>query len=312
MNPLMAMYPGRTDKTEYPFPPEKYINCLLMNNLSLYSNKSFKSLGFYRNGSNVDVETEYQYNSFGYRSNEWNDHCDVLAVGCSNTMGLGIPVEHSWPQILSKIINKDVRTLSRSGGSILDLVQKTFAYFREFGNPKTIFCLFPEPFRLMIPGNKRLASSKYLQDGIITDTYLESFGYDQVSSRPKYSKQPHEYKDIIPMEVPLFFAAQSIHALEQYCRANNIELFWSCWQPDFSNLLNTIEEKVFTNFIYDENFLISSGTFDAECHKEYPQDALKYFKIGLDNEDDPRSAHPGVHKHIHIAESFYKKIGEHK
>lgn len=316
MDPLSAMLPNDWRDPDYPFDKETYTNDLIDN--SLYNDNKYRqmiTLGFHRSGINVDVNTEYYYNNFGYRSNDWVGSSSILAVGCSNTFALGVPVEYSWPQILSKMIGKDVRNLSRQGASIGDLISKMFAYFKEFGNPETIFCLFPDPYRLRIPGNKNLIRGN--NDGrnqisTMNDVYLERYGKDPVSGRPKYLKKPYYYEDILPMELPLFLSSQSIHYLEQYCKSNNIKLFWSSWHENFSKDLNIIGTKHFNDFFYDEEVLISGGPFDLECHKEYSDNILKYFKIGLDDEDKPINAHPGAHKHMHIAESFYKQIVEDK
>jgi hypothetical protein len=314
MDPLKAMLPNIGGREDYYFDQNVYINSLLGNKLCDTSNKEkqmFK-FGFDRSGIRVDINTEYYYNNFGYRSNDWAGNCPVLSVGCSNTFALGVPEEYSWPQVLSKMIDQDVRNLSRPGASIMDLVSKMFAYFKEFGNPETVFCLFPDPFRLRLPGNKKLISSKHLQDYIMNDIYLEKYSDNPISARPKYLKKPYDYEDVLPMELSVFLSSQAIHALEQYCNSNNIKLFWSSWHDSFSSVLNIIDTKVFDNFFYDQEMLIFGGEMDSECHSDHSQRNSKYFKIGLDNEDEARVAHPGIHKHLHIAESFYKQIGENK
>ena len=308
MDPLEAMISDISNSQDYPFSRDTYINCLLGNNLYSGSQKPESGFGFYRSGMLVDTSTEYSYNNFGYRSNDWHTGSSILAVGCSNTSGIGVPIKHSWPQILSSKINKDVRNLSIPGSSIMTLVSKMFAYFKEFGNPEIIFCLFPDPFRITLPGNSKLISGEYTKDSIMHDIYLEKYSDSPVSNRSKYSRIPHKYEDVLPLELSIFLSSQVIHLLEQYCNSNNIKLFWSSWNNQFSNTINSIETKIFDNFFYDKEVLICNNDMSDECHKEYSENAFKYFRVGLDNEDNPRTAHPGVHKHVHIAESFYKQL----
>lgn len=309
MDPLTAMLPEIDSNKEYPFNKDDYINYLLGNNLHSGSKRPKQGFGYHRSEIIVDIDTEYYYNNFGYRSSDWHAGSSILAVGCSNTFALGVPIEYSWPQILSTKINKDVRNLSIPGSSIMHLVCKMFAYFKEFGNPEIIFCLFPDPFRMTIPGNNNLTSGEYNKSGwIMNDVHLQKYSDSVISNRSKYSRIPHKYEDVLPLELSVFLSSQAIHLLEQYCSSNNIKLFWSSWDYPFSNTINTIETKVFDNFFYDQEVIISNNDMNFECHKEYAENSFKYFRIGLDNEDDPGTAHPGLHKHIHIAESFYKKL----
>ena len=310
MDPLSAILPNIIKDADYPFTKKQYINSLLKNSLHTPEEyRQYSRFGIERNGATVDKKTEYYYNNFGYRSNDWTEKSKILAVGCSNTFAVGVPIEHSWTQILSKYINNDIRNLSRPGASIMELVSKMFAYFKEFGNPETILCLFPDPFRIRVPGNSNLTCSENGKNQIVCDIYLEKYGSLPLSERPKYLKKPYNYEDILPLELSVFLSSMAIHQLEQYCKSNNIKLIWSSWDSHFSSVLNTINEKIFDNFFYDSQLFIDDKSIDSKCHDDYSKNVVEYFYSGLDNEDDPSIAHPGVHKHIHIAESFYKQIG---
>lgn len=62
---------------------------------------------------------EYQYNSRGFRDSEWpEDLCNkIWAIGDSYTVGLGSPVEHSWPYLLQERLNQRVINVSMDGAS---------------------------------------------------------------------------------------------------------------------------------------------------------------------------------------------------
>lgn len=67
-------------------------------------------------------EIDYAYNSRGFRDQEWPECIDELknaiwCVGDSFTVGLGSPVEHTWPQQLSKLSNQRVINISMDGAS---------------------------------------------------------------------------------------------------------------------------------------------------------------------------------------------------
>ena len=65
---------------------------------------------------------EYVYNSRGYRDAEWPDTLDELkrAIWCfgdSFTVGVGQALEHTWPQVLSKKLNRRIINVSMDGAS---------------------------------------------------------------------------------------------------------------------------------------------------------------------------------------------------
>jgi hypothetical protein len=73
---------------------------------------------------------EYLYNSRGYRDAEWPESIEELknavwCVGDSFTVGIGQPLNHIWPQVLAKKINKRTINVSMDGASNDWIVRKT-------------------------------------------------------------------------------------------------------------------------------------------------------------------------------------------
>jgi hypothetical protein len=73
---------------------------------------------------------EYQYNSRGFRDHEWPDSVEELkqaiwCVGDSFTVGLGSPVEHTWPRILQKQTGQRTINVSMDGASNNWIARKT-------------------------------------------------------------------------------------------------------------------------------------------------------------------------------------------
>lgn len=78
----------------------------------------------------------YNFNSRGYRDNEWPDDLQnvVWCVGDSATVGIGVPFEHSWPSVLSRQIEAKCINISMRGASnqwiarqIYDLIDSAVA-----------------------------------------------------------------------------------------------------------------------------------------------------------------------------------------
>jgi hypothetical protein len=317
MNSLKAMFDSHIPNKEYSMTSEEYRNILLKNSLTPTGVPiSSTQLGYMFSYGLGDIETEYSFNNFGYRDSHWNSKAEILAVGCSNTYGIGVPIDSRWTNILEQKIHKKIHNLSLPGGSINELVSKSFEYFKEFGNPHTMLCLFPDPFRLRLPFKKKLIKgSQYgpSVDLFINNAYFANSLKD--SERMQYFKMPYSYEEVLPIELPLYFSMQSIHMLEQYCKSNNIKLIWSSWYCNFVNVLDKTKENIFNSFFSNKDLNIGTGHYYLDkqyqnCHKDYKDKFEKYFYHGADIEGGLNLAHPGVHRHAHIAETFYSEINK--
>lgn len=62
---------------------------------------------------------DYQYNSRGFRDREWPDDLQtaVWCIGDSFTVGLGAPIEHSWPRQLEAVTGLTTINVSMDGAS---------------------------------------------------------------------------------------------------------------------------------------------------------------------------------------------------
>jgi hypothetical protein len=309
MDPLVSMISSSEHHEDYSEGSNFYIENYLNNSLG-QKNKNTSALGHKRkNGSIVDRSTEYSTNNFGYRDENWEEVANILAAGCSNTYGLGIPINGTWPKFLEVLTNQKVHNISKPGMSIQELVFQIFAYFKTFGNPNTLICLFPDPFRMQLPVKKNLITvGNQTINNPISDVHLQNKTNTKISDRKKYLKIPYDYRDILPMETPLFFSIKLIHMLEQYCNSNDINFVWSSWDINFRNVLNKTETE-FSNF-YDSNDFNMGTLLEKNCHSSYRDMFLQYFDIGQDIEDGEEYAHSGVHRQIHIAESFFKGLSQ--
>ena len=287
---------------------KKYNDSIFDNKLLGATIPNQSNYGFYINDVLDDPTTLYRHNEFGYRSESWDGSHEILALGCSQTYGRGIPEEGRWTDILQKLSNKKVANLSAPGQSINFLISQAFAYFKIFGNPESVVCLFPDPFRVLLPSNEKLIDSKNNR-GRNVNTPVQINSNETAEDRPKYLKKPYYYEDVLPVELPIFFSMQSIHILEQYCSSNKINLIWSSWDRFFHHNIPILDENCFNNFFTDEDLLIKGSHFNSECHVEYKERFEYYFVHGRDT-IIPSTTHPGVHKNIHFAEAFYREINK--
>jgi hypothetical protein len=57
----------------------------------------------------------YKFNSHGFRCEEFSDDSTIMTLGCSNTVGIGLPVDKIWPELLAKELNMKCANLGIGG-----------------------------------------------------------------------------------------------------------------------------------------------------------------------------------------------------
>jgi hypothetical protein len=110
---------------------------------------SFRSI-WEKSGWTDDTVIEYQFNSGGFRTEEF-DHSDrIMILGSSPTVGVGLHRSQTWPELLSKIINRPVWNLA-TGTGCLDTMYRVLKNYLpqlnttmviEFGGEKDAFEIY--------------------------------------------------------------------------------------------------------------------------------------------------------------------------
>ena len=96
-----------------------------------------------------EQQITYNFNSHGFRSQEFNDLPSAPCLGCSFTMGIGLPLQQTWPSILQDLIGKTCWNLGL-GGSSLDTAFRLVKYYVNHLNISAVLCLVPESKRFEI------------------------------------------------------------------------------------------------------------------------------------------------------------------
>lgn len=65
----------------------------------------------------VNTQIDYQYNSHGFRTQEFDHQFDVVCFGDSFTMGTGVHSKDTWPEQLSTLTELTVANLGHAGSS---------------------------------------------------------------------------------------------------------------------------------------------------------------------------------------------------
>jgi hypothetical protein len=95
---------------------------------------------------NYPYPVEYVYNSRGFRDAEWSESVDELrnaiwCVGDSFTVGLGSPLEHTWPYLLQQQTGRRCINVSLDGASNDWIARKTQRLIEEI-NPTDIVIMW--------------------------------------------------------------------------------------------------------------------------------------------------------------------------
>lgn len=275
-----------------------------LNSNKFLFNRSLKDMGF-NNPNNIILPSiiydekdilniPYSINSYGYRCNEFFDQ-NILILGCSQTWGDGMLLEETWPYLLSKKIGFDYINLAKGGDSIQGQTVKSFKFFKDFYNPNYIFAIFPI-LRLEIPSIDNLFNVEQREINQVI------FSNDDIK---KFSKFPHNAKDVISEEFAIFYNLIFINLLEQYCESNGIKLFWTIWNDGyydyniFKHIYKNINSKNF--FIQENSFWNIPNSISPQCHLNYIHNQL--FNDAADRRSN--GPHWGLHVHMHIAEMMY-------
>jgi hypothetical protein len=276
-----------------------------------YLDKS-KNKCFYKNHHDYDLfsKENYSINRKLYRGKDFieGSPAEILAAGCSQTWGTGLPDTLIWPNILKEKLNaKDVDNLGQPGKSIRGIVEIIFSYFKEVGHPEKLFILLPPMWRFRLPRTPGVMVSKEKHNN---DIIIDGAVYHEDNA--KFYKLPLALHEIITEEIAYDQALMSLRLLEQYCKQSNIFLSYGFWDPDenlfFKEIAN--QNKYYEKYSFIDSSWFNGKTFNGDhpdCHQDFANNpGFRMFWEMANDYDQHENAHIGAHASIHIAEKFYE------
>jgi hypothetical protein len=93
---------------------------------------------------------EFNYNSYGYRSDNFNKELKeyIVISGCSLTEGHGLHLEQTWGKKLEKKLNIPVVNLAKGAANAEFVSQNLINWINsEFNKPTVIIAQWPDPYR---------------------------------------------------------------------------------------------------------------------------------------------------------------------
>jgi len=97
-------------------------------------------------GDWIDRKFTYKFNKQGFRCEEFVENTDILFLGCSYTIGVGLPLENTWSYLVAESLGSTYANLGQGGGSN-DTAFRLGYYWIPKIKPKFVFLLSPQPHR---------------------------------------------------------------------------------------------------------------------------------------------------------------------
>lgn len=257
----------------------------------------FPGLGFFRQEGNISQGdgVKYQLNQHGLRSDEFSDNASglhILFAGCSNTYGLGTDIENIWS---TRVYNKIKETQEVSGYNNVGI------------NAGSIIEIVLHVFR-----------------------YIEKFGNPDVIFMllPERDRDDEFFFDDYAEKYADGFNLSIYHALDIFCRSNEIALISSTWVSNYTNLWDSFSSfakykgdspnrilegpKIRNEKTMFDDFIKTFKSFEVFNKKKIIQDLYDY---SMNNPDDPnlytakdRGRHFGNAFHYAWSQQMYERF----
>ena len=209
-----------------------------------------------------------------------NCYKNIACFGCSNTFGVGLPLNATWPYKLKKLFGKDYtyRNFGVSGASIEEI---THHIYNEILNSDikydVIFIFFPDPFRYVYYNSdkfpERVTPCGWFRDGKKIPLMQKHNHYDYLTSE----------KDT------LFRFIKNFKIIEEMLKQKNVKFYWGSWSDDINNLYNILSNVIDTKNTFNREEL--SLLKDIKLNKPLARDNI----------------HFGIEYFDKVAELFYQK-----
>lgn len=234
------------------------------------------------NNAKDDGLIEYLYNKDFFRCDDFKKEHDgkhILFAGCSNTEGVGAPIEEVWSKIVYEELCKKYKlsgffNIAKAGYGWQKIINNFNVYSKKYG--------FPEYLIILMPNVKRSYDWKNSKNKWIYGNGLTE------NNKTKKDLQDY-YKSLIN-----FYSSWTIFI--DYCLLNNTKVLWGSWSDDYRQINNLDIPLIRSNEIY----------IDIQ-RKNVEKYISKNLKIN-DGDLHRRDGHEGRIFHKFWADNFIKAI----
>lgn len=291
--------------------------------------------------SKYDIYNKYTLNSYNHRGPEFSSNVDFIFAGCSQTLGIGVPDDGVWPKFVADSLNATYVNLSMLGAGMEWITDSIYRYVHTFGKPNRGIIVFaPDYYRVDALVDNNVNSCSHAATDYVPQYYDESNSDFRLvtchldnSDRVSYIKRPFSVNNTIIEAEAIRRSIKAIKDLEIFCEQADIPLIWSTWSEDLDELIRNMPDQYkFDNYISTtsnnwrldssdatkladnpegiaEHIVDESGV-EIDCHSNFAEYYGLAFHRGTDRFKfkNGEQYHLGVHRHMHIAADFSKRV----
>jgi len=140
----------------------------------------------------------YKFNSHGFRADEFDStKSGVMFLGCSHTLGVGLPYESTWAYMVSRSLRLKNYNLG-VGGSSNDTAFRLAHYWIEQLKPKLVVFFSPDRsrFELHIDGDQLYDLGVWPIGFPIVDNFMKGWHSNDTNSNMNYLKNSLSIKQL--------------------------------------------------------------------------------------------------------------------
>jgi hypothetical protein len=124
----------------------------------------------------IDNPFTYKFNSLGFRCEEFTQDPTIMFLGCSCTVGIGLPQEFIWPEIVSKELKMQCANFGIGGGSCDTAFRMCHGYIDKI-RPKLVIFMPPPGARLELLNFDSIQN--FVLSTSVDDLFLKKWTADQ-------------------------------------------------------------------------------------------------------------------------------------
>jgi hypothetical protein len=152
------------------------VNWVSGDSLNLYNKNLINRYDDLKKYNWINNHFTYAFNSLGFRCNEFTHDPTIMFLGCSYTMGIGLPVEYIWPELVSKNLNMNCANLGICGSSPDTAFRLCHGYIDKI-KPKVVIFMLPPGIRCENVNDDEI--SNIMVGNHKYDYYLKIWGVDE-------------------------------------------------------------------------------------------------------------------------------------
>jgi len=185
----------------------------------------------------IDRPITYKFNSYGFRADEF-DSTDpgVMFVGCSHTLGMGLPIESTWAYQVSTALKLKNYNLG-VGGASNDTAFRLAYHWIDQLKPDVVIFLSTERTRLElhIDDDQLYDLSVWPLGFPIVDTFMQSWYSNDTNSNMNYLKNTLAIKQLCS-DRNIKYVQQEALNITMIDRARDLQHYGEKTQRDIASM----------------------------------------------------------------------------